>query len=185
MKIGLIPISAKPYHIGHHYLIERASLENDSVMVYASISDRKRKDEYPILGNTMKEVWNNEILKILPENVEVVFGGSPIRKVYEAIGLACETNETSSMFTIYSDIIDTKSNYSIENRLKYMNPLWENKMVTFAAEQNPSLFIRGSGAPDVRGEDLRICLANNDFITFTKYVPSQIDACKYWAYFKQ
>lgn len=185
MKIGLVPISAKPYHAGHHYLIEQASLNNDSVLVYASISDRKRKNEYPILGSVMKEVWNNEILKTLPKNVEVVFGGSPIRKVYEIIGSACEANEDSNVFTVYSDLVDTKDNYSIENRLRYMNPLWENKLVTFAAERDPTLFIRGAGAPDVRGEDLRECLTNNDFVTFTKYVPHQIDACKYWAYFKQ
>ena len=28
MKIGLVPMAAKPYHAGHHALVERAAAEN-------------------------------------------------------------------------------------------------------------------------------------------------------------
>ena len=86
MKIGLVPVSAKPYHAGHHYLIETAASKNDKVIVYASTSDRKRKGEFPVSGRVMQDIWVNEILQLMPENVDVVFGGSPVRKVYEAIG---------------------------------------------------------------------------------------------------
>ena len=86
MKIGLVPLSAKPYHAGHHYLVEMAANANDKVVIFASTSDRRRPNEYPISGESMKKIWVNEILPILPSNVDVVFGGSPVRKVYETIG---------------------------------------------------------------------------------------------------
>ena len=58
MKIGLVPVSAKPYHAGHHYLIETAASKNDKVIVYASTSDRKRKGEFPVSGRVMQLVMH-------------------------------------------------------------------------------------------------------------------------------
>ena len=53
MKIGLVPMSAKPYHAGHHMLVELAALSevtdevvdlqmpvNDKVIVFVSFSSR-------------------------------------------------------------------------------------------------------------------------------------------------
>ena len=62
MKVGLVPISAKPYHKGHHYLVEQAARENDEVIVFASTSDRKRSGEFPITGNSMIRSWNDLII---------------------------------------------------------------------------------------------------------------------------
>ena len=45
MKIGLVPMAAKPYHAGHHELVKMAALQNDKVFVYVSTSDRKRKGQ--------------------------------------------------------------------------------------------------------------------------------------------
>ena len=33
-KIGLVPVSGKPYHSGHHAMVEIASAENDEVIPY-------------------------------------------------------------------------------------------------------------------------------------------------------
>ena len=138
MKVGLVPISAKPYHKGHHYLIEQAARENDEVIVFASTSDRKRSGEFPITGNSMIRSWNDLIIPNLPENVSVRLGGSPVRHVYDIIGESCDTNDQSRIYTIYSDVVDTKANYPEKSRLKYMNPLYEVGNVRFAAEANPS-----------------------------------------------
>ena len=191
MKIGLVPISAKPYHAGHHYLIETAAAENDEVIVFASTSDRKRTGEFPIEGSVMVEVWNELIVPNLPENVSVRLGGSPVREVYEMIASSCDAiptqdftasdeSEVPHTFTVYSDVVDTKSNYPVESRKKYMNPLYERGGVLFAAESNPSSYIRGSQAPAVRGEDLRRCLEQRDYLAFSKLVPSCISHVKYW-----
>ena len=71
MKIGLVPMSAKPFHRGHAGLIEIAASENDQVLVFVGFGSRgikkrkkqKRKfeqpleDEFPIYGDTMRKVW--------------------------------------------------------------------------------------------------------------------------------
>ena len=86
MSIGLIPLSAKPYHSGHHHIVQLAARENSKVILYVSTSDRIKEGEFPIYGKSMLEVWKREIENILPKNVEIVYGGSPVRKVYEFIG---------------------------------------------------------------------------------------------------
>lgn len=72
MKIGLIPMSAKPFHLGHYKLIKKAEAENDITLVFVSLSSRgvkrvKRKGvtsevpeegDTPIFGSDMAEIWN-------------------------------------------------------------------------------------------------------------------------------
>ena len=70
MNIGLLPISAKPYHAGHHALVEMAAGANDEVLLYVSISDRKRKGELPISGADMKKVWEEVSgVRVVSENL--------------------------------------------------------------------------------------------------------------------
>jgi hypothetical protein len=44
-RYGLIAMSAKPYHKGHHAAVEKASLECDEVRLFVSLSDRTRPGE--------------------------------------------------------------------------------------------------------------------------------------------
>jgi len=180
MKVGLVPISAKPYHRGHQYLVEQASAENDEVIIYASTSDRIRPGEFPVYGIVMREIWEQVIIPNLPKNASVRLGGSPVRHVYEIIGEACDANNFDNVFTIYSDVVDTKKNYPESSRQKYMKTLYEAKKVQFAADVTPSRFIRGSVAPDVRGEYVRNCLGNGDYIGFSKLIPDCINSVMYW-----
>ncbi len=184
MKIALVPMSAKPYHAGHHYLVERAAKENDKVFVYVSTTDRFRTGEFPVKGSAMEQIWRNEIVYLLPENVEVVYGGSPVRNVYEAIQSACDDVDLTKVFTVYSDVVDTKKNYSMENRNKYMEPLYTAGMVRFAAEILPEAFIRGAGAPDISATEIRKTLASGDFVKFTSYMPAGINSYACWNYLR-
>ena len=175
MKIGLVPVSAKPYHRGHHTLIERAALENDAVVVFVSTSDRRRRNEFPVVGTAMIQVWKEELESIMPSNTRVEYGGSPVRKVYELIETACE-DHSEHVFTIYSDVVDTASNYDSSSREKYMSPLCQVGQVIFAAEVNPAAFTRGLGTPDVRGEDVRLALAEGNFEAFASAMPTAVNA---------
>ena len=144
MKIGLIPMAAKPYHAGHHALVEAAAAENDKVILYVSLSDRKRKGEIPIYGADMKSIWKEEIEKILPGNVTAVYGVVPVRSVYEVLQDAeaklLQTGKFEHVYTVYSDPVDTSRNFSEAQRQKYFPIAYERGHVLFAAEENPDAF---------------------------------------------
>jgi len=115
LTIGLIPMSAKPYHLGHHKLIELAAAENDIVGVFISYTGRgvrKIKDptdvrtlkkgarkiedpkpgEIPVFGSDMKYIWNNILIPHLqlPSNVVLLtpdkgLSASPVQSIHEIL----------------------------------------------------------------------------------------------------
>jgi len=175
MKIGLVPISAKPYHAGHHALVSAASAQNDKVLLFVSTSDRKRKGEFPILGSDMADIWVRYLEPIMPGNVEIVYGGSPVQKVYGTLENAC-MGGTKNVYTVYSDPEDTAANYPPANREKYFPGLCDIGTVKFAAEEDPGMFTRGVGTPNVSGTKIRAALAAGDISTFSAGMPAGVDA---------
>ena len=175
MKVGLVPMSAKPYHAGHHWLVEKAANENDHVIVFVSISDRTRKGEQPIYGEDMQQVWKEEIEGIMPPNVEVRYGGAPVQKVYQEIQDASVENSPNTYF-VYSDANDTLRNYPEKNRVKYMDPLYSQGQVRFPAEENPGQFTRGEGSPDVSGTAMRHAIQTCDINALKAGLPPGINA---------
>ena len=179
MRIGLVPVSAKPYHIGHHALVTRAAEENDQVLLFVSTSDRKRKGEVPILGADMEKIWKEEIEKVLPGNVMIAYGGSPVQKVYGVLeGAEAEIADKGSIddiYTVYSDPSDTKINYSMPYREKYFPQTWSLGNVVFAAEEDPGSFTRGEGTPNVSGTSVRRSLQSCDFSAFSAALPDGVD----------
>jgi cytidyltransferase-like protein len=184
-RVGLIPVSGKPYHAGHHYLVEKAAQENDEVILFISTSDRVRKGEFPIYGADMQRIWQEELEQIMPSNVRVEYGGSPVRKVYDTIGQACQIDGVQETYVVYSDPEDTAQNYPAENRDKYMQPLCDQGQVVFAAEENPQAFTRGSGSPNVSGTKLRATLENDKFEEFAAAMPDGVDAQNVWNILKK
>lgn len=179
-RIALVPVSGKPYHAGHHYLVELASLKNDEVILFVSTSDRMRKGEFPIRGLDMQRVWKEELEPIMPANVRVEYGGSPVRKVYDTIGNACKLEEVDETYVVYSDPTDTAQNYPDKNRDKYMQPLCDQGQVIFAAEEDPGSVTRGAGSPNVSGTKMREALQNSDFPTFAAGMPKGVNAQNVW-----
>ena len=179
MNIGLIPMAAKPYHAGHHALVEMAAGSNDEVLLYVSISDRKREGELPVSGADMKKIWDEEIEKILPGNVTAVYGGSPVRHVYDVLGNAEEKlvagDYDGHVYTVYSDPVDTASNYTEASRQKYFPTVEAQGFVKFAAEDDPAAFTRGEGTPDVSGTAMRSALQSCDIESFRTGMPADIN----------
>ena len=176
MKIGLVPVSAKPYHAGHHALVTAAAAENDKVILFVSTSDRKRKDEFPIYGSDMVRVWKEELEAIMPGNATIQYGGSPVGKVYDTIGQACKIEEDDITYVVYSDPADTAQNYPQANRDKYMQPLCDQGKVIFAAEENPKAFTRGVGTPNISGTAMREALEEGKFEYFASNMPTGVNA---------
>ena len=177
MRIGLVPVSAKPYHAGHHALVSAAARENERVFLFVSTSDRLRKGEFPIYGRDMERVWKEELENIMPPNVEVQYGGSPVRKVYEELGRANEIM-SEDIYTVYSDPADTSQNYALHMRQKYFPDIFASGKVRFAAEDAPESFTRGVGTPDISGTKVREMLRDGDIEAFSEVMPKGVDVEK-------
>ena len=190
MKIGLVPMSAKPYHRGHHYLVETASSENDKVLLFVSISDRSKKGQIPIYGEDMQQIWREDLEAVMPNNVEIFYGGSPVSKVLETLINAEEqlnlVGTVENVYNVYSDAEDTQKNYLIKKTPRaggpatstvdrYFPNLYLQGYVSFAGANNPDMFTRGGGAPNVSGTAMRSMLGNEqDKDSFMSNLPDSL-----------
>jgi len=117
MNVGLFPMAAKPYHTGHDKAVRKASVENDIVYLFVSLSPRgltekdlrEKPDELPVTGESMKIVWEKFIEPALPHNVEIVYGGVPIKNLYDFL-TAEDSKGSEDNYNVYSDA-DDMTNY--------------------------------------------------------------------------
>ena len=170
--IALIPVSSKPYHAGHDGLIRIAAGENDIVMLFVSLSDRKRPGEVPILGKDMETVWKTQIEPSLPENVQVTYGGSPVRNVYTVMGDANEAGSDDT-FVVYSDPDDLAQNFPENSLEKYAGNLWANDQIILRPVERASTV-------NVSGTKMRQFLATGDKKSFVANLPKTIDGNFVW-----
>jgi len=158
--VGLVPMSAKPFHEGHMSLIRKASDECKEVIVYVSTSDRKRKGEISILGEDMKFIWENILEKYLPPNCTCDYGGSPISKVYKKLEEGADNQLTYAIYTGEEDQDRFQSKYYIDiiDRV-YIRPL-----------------ARGEDTKAISGTLMRSYLANynEDKYLFLDNLPSEL-----------
>jgi hypothetical protein len=160
MKIvGLIPMSAKPYHIGHDALIRIASAECDTVFVFVSIANRENID-----GKVMHSIWLEQIAQTLPSNVQVSYEGNPIRNVYKHI----ENVADDTKYVIYSDTNDANKNFPISSLQKYAKDLFEKGLVTTRG-------IDRSQTIDISGTQMRGYITIGDKLSFLLHIPKGID----------
>lgn len=163
MKIGLIPMAAKPYHAGHDMLVRMAAVECDEVMLFVSTSDRERTGEISISGKAMEIIWKNYIENTLPPNIFVEYGGSPVGKVYAYLAKSNEDLSPHSYF-IYSDDVDVEINFPNSQLTKYA-PLDIQKRG-----------ISRSSTVQISGTSMRLFLQNGDVDNFAKLLPQNIQA---------
>ena len=167
MKIGLLPISAKPYHAGHDSLVRLAANENDQVNLYVSTSDRVRPDEFGISGETMQTIWWDYIEPTLPSNVVPDYGGVPVAKVYAELEKA-EAEDSQDTYTIYSDEEDIQK-YTDQN-------LEKSAPTLFANEQIKKRGVSRSETVQVSGTEMRELLEDDDIIGFISLLPKAIQS---------
>ena len=165
MKIGLLPVSAKPYHAGHDGLVRIASNENDSVLLFVSTTDRARSGELRVSGDTMQTIWWDYIEPTLPQNVTPDYGGIPVAKVYAELETA-EAEGSTDTYVIYSDE---------EDILKYTDEaLNKSAPNLFANGQIERRGISRSETVQVSGTEMREFLEDNDAVGFTALLPPAI-----------
>ena len=150
--LGLIAMSAKPYHIGHDFLIKQASNMCSYVNVYVSTVDRKRKGEITISGVDMKLIWEKFLINNMPDNVLVELDSlSPIKKLYNKL----LEIEKETKIAIFSDIND-----------KIKCNLTNVSHITFE---------RDIESPNISGKIMRQFIRSNDFDSFKKYMPQYLN----------
>lgn len=165
MKIGLLPVSAKPYHAGHDGLVRIASNENDSVLLFVSTTDRARSGELRVSGDAMQTIWWDYIEPTLPQNVTPDYGGIPVAKVYAELETA-EAEGSTDTYVIYSDE---------EDILKYTDEaLNKSAPNLFANGQIERRGISRSETVQVSGTEMREFLEDNDAVGFIALLPPAI-----------
>jgi len=163
-KYGIFCGSFKPFHIGHFNMIERASKECDRLILIVSLLDRDI-----IKGSDMAIIWKNHILKILPNNVDPIFlESSPIKRVFEILKLRDQNKSSPFSFSIYSDK-DDSSKFSDQVLSKICpNILGTNSLKIISISRDETTQISGT--------KMREYIKNNDFNSFEKYMPKEINS---------
>lgn len=174
MKVGIIGGAMKPVTRGHWALIERASKENEKVMLFISMSDRGGDDEALIKGSDMLEVWDRFLKVSLPVNVTVEFTdkSSPIRKIYEFLGHAAESG-SKDFYTVYSDPDDIAKRFDMSKQKKYFGDLVKHSQVQF-------LGIERAGELDVSATQMRKLLKHGMKDAFISLLPEGVNTQGIW-----
>lgn len=167
VRIGIVPMSAKPFHVGHDLLVRLASRECDVVHLYVSTSDRGN-----VSGGAMAKIWRENIEPTLPDNVEVKYGGSPVNKAYQELGAASEASSEDD-YLVYSDTTDAANNFSEASFQKYAPNL-------FNAGHVKTRPVDRTSTVDISGTKMRSFLTDGDKESFMKYMPAGVDGEAIW-----
>lgn len=160
-SIGLVPMSAKPFHEGHMSLVRKAAEECQEVIVYVSTSDRKRKGELSILGEDMKNIWVNILEKHLPDNTSCQYGGSPVRNVYVKLEEGLQENNLDKTYAIYTGTEDANRYNS-----KYYADMIDRVYIESLS--------RGEDTMPISGTLMRQYLSNKDKESFMLGLPKEL-----------
>jgi hypothetical protein len=167
-SLGIVPIAGKPVHLGHWKLIELAARENERVIVYTSLKDRKRTGEAYVSGKTFTKFWNEFFIPALPNNVKVKFVDSPVRYAIFEMGWLEQvfTQDKTQVPTVrlYSDDHDVEGNFKDEELQKKYPTLTQNNLIQKRG-------ISRSSTVNISGTKMREFLQTGDKVNFIKYLP--------------
>ena len=174
-RIALIPVSCKPFHVGHDALIRLACSECDEAIVFVSTVDRVRKGEFPIKFNTMRKLWDEVILESLPDNMILQFVPNPVIAVYAFIGVRnMDPLVSSESLVIYSDTEDMDHNFPESNMVKYSATLVkERKIIRRHVPRNTTV--------NVSGTQMRAWLMHGNKERFFAHLPCGMDGEAVWS----
>ena len=167
--IGLVPMSAKPFHEGHMFLIRKAIDECKKVIVYVSITNRSREGEITIFGEDMKHIWENILQSSIKEahlgaDIEFEYGGSPVSKVYKKLEEGILPENIDKTYAIYTGEED-KGRYSSKFYIDIIDRVYVRPI------------IRGKDTPSISGKLMRSYLSNasEDKFLFLDSLPREVN----------
>lgn len=157
MKIGLVPMAAKPYHAGHDMLVRLASQENDKVLVFASTGGRD-----VISGKSMMIVWKRYLTPSMPRNVEIRHVDVPVSWVYKTLEEA-DRCCSDDQFRIYSDDRDI-AKYKASSLAKAAASLCDKKRIILRG-------VSRSTTCDISATQLRRAITADEPAKFINMLP--------------
>ena len=170
---ALIALSGKPVHRGHVELIEYAARGCDEVTCFVSTSDRVRPDEFPVSGLVMHAVWVKYIEPWLPASVDVVYGGSPVGKVWEVLGNVDKAQQEGTVYIVHGDPEDNAANFPKSSLEKYVPWLLENGWVR-------TWDVARTRTTEISGTQMREWLQRGEFKMFAAFLPPFVPARELW-----
>lgn len=180
MKIGLVPISGKPFHVGHQQLIQIAADECDAVVAFLSISSRGGDGDVLISGDAMKQVYQEYIEPLLRSmgNISVEYCGpgmaqpSPVRAVFRFLE-AEEASGSQDEYAIYSGI-DPADPTGGDDTAKYKAAVLAKSAPTIYQDGRINLrgVPRGGETTSISGTRMRALLATGDIQKFCELLPT-------------
>jgi hypothetical protein len=173
--IAILSVSCKPYHNGHHLLIKRASQECDIVRLFVSTADRKRGGEAVVLGVDMHNIFVTQIEPILPKNVKVIYGGSPVSNAWELVGVIDKTQplDVSKSYTLYGDPTDINESFPQTSLAKYTPNLLKLGLIKTVSVSRLSTV-------NVSGTMMRVWLQTGNKEEFCNHLPVGVDNDLSW-----
>ena len=160
MQIGLVSGGFKPYHKGHHFLVEMAAAENDKVIIITSVKGRDDLE-----GSAMQQVWEEIIMPLMPlTNVELEIATSPVGTTFEYLdNLEAGLLEEGTVLNVYGGYRDIRKRFGDE----YMHSKYPKSMANGTIIRSP--VARGKDSPDCSGEAMRDCMG--DLAQFREGLP--------------
>lgn len=152
-QLGLIPMSAKPFHAGHYHLVKKAVTECSSVKLFIGTGNRNKGVGKSISGEKMLYLWRIYFERYMPEknNIEFIYEGVPVRNVYEELDKLKKENVDLKVAIYSGNEIEKNGKSLIWNRYnKIINdPYWNKKIDFISVERGKE------GSPDISGTQMR------------------------------
>ena len=154
--IGFVPGAMKPFHAGHNHLIQIALSECDRVIVFTSVKDRD-----VIKGENMYRAWQELIVPLLPNHLEVIAVKSPIGSVYDYLE---HDGKSEIAYRIYGGTEDI-ARLGKARMIQY----YPHLNVVNVAEETPEAFTRG--VVHAKGSWVRNAIKAGDHEKFRSFLP--------------
>lgn len=171
--LGLIPMSAKPFHNGHYYLVQKAAAECHVVKLFIGTGNRTKGAGKAITGDQMLHLWKEIYEPLMPNssNIQFVYEGVPVRNVYETLDYIKGENLGTNVAVYSGNEIEKNGKSLIWNRYnKLINDVYWKDTLTFVSVK------RGEeGSPNVSGTQMRSDLSNWNDKSFCEGLPVYLE----------
>lgn len=172
-QLGLIPMSAKPFHAGHYHLVRKAVTECSSVKLFIGAGNRNKGSGKSISGEKMLYLWKVYFSRYMPEknNVSFVYEGVPVRNVYENLESLKSENSQIKVAVYSGNEIEKNGKTLIWNRYNKLinDPYWKDNLTFVSVKRGEE------GSPDISGTQMRSFLSGYRKEEFFKGLPDYLD----------